>query len=198
MILQPERVDVGATLDHCVRLMRERAASRQLRLEIGPTAQLPGLLADRRMVMQIVLNLLSNAIKFTEPRGEIRLECGTDADGLAISVVDTGIGIAAKDIPRALTPFQQIEDPLTRRFDGTGLGLPIVKAIMELHDGTVALSSTPRAGTRVTVVFPPPRLLPSAAPPVAAPPAETSPAATARPPRARRSNRRGARAPSAS
>jgi PAS domain S-box-containing protein len=198
MVPQPVHVDVGATLDHCVRLMRERAASRQLGIAVAPTAQLPALLADHRMVVQIVLNLLSNAIKFTEPRGEIRIECGVDADGLSISVVDTGIGMAAIDIPRALTPFQQIEDPLSRRFDGTGLGLPIVKAMMDLHEGTVALASAPHVGTRATVTFPPPRLLPSGAAAEAAAPAAASPPATTTPPRARRSNRRGARATSAS
>jgi PAS domain S-box-containing protein len=190
MIAQHERVEVAATLHHCVRLMRERAASRQLRLSVDQTESLPALLADQRMVRQIVLNLLSNAIKFTEPQGDIRVACTVDDAGLAICVRDTGIGIAPHDIPRALIPFQQIEDPLSRRFDGTGLGLPIVKAIMELHGGSVDLASTPGVGTQVTVRFPASRLLPAEPPPAATAPA------TATRPRARRSNRRDARAPS--
>jgi len=203
MTMAPERVDVGSALGHCVRLMRERASSRGLRIDVAPTAHLPALMADLRMFKQIVLNLLSNAIKFTEPGGTIRIDSAVDAAGLTITVLDTGIGIAPQDIPRALTPFQQIEDPLTRRFDGTGLGLPIVKAIMELHGGSVTLSSTPGVGTRVSVVFPPERLVLGGAPAPAPAPAaaETdppSPAATATPPRARRSNRRGARASGAS
>ncbi|MEJ0067999.1 MAG: PAS domain-containing sensor histidine kinase [Pseudomonadota bacterium] len=193
MTAQHERVDVAMTITHCVRLMRERAASRQLRLKAGSTDRLPALLADQRMVKQIVLNLLSNAIKFTEPHGEIRVECAVDAEGLAISVRDTGIGIAPHDIPRALIPFQQIEDPLSRRFDGTGLGLPIVKAIMDLHGGSVALTSTPGIGTRVTVRFPAGRVLPEGAAAPAEQPAEATAPATATPPRARRSSRRGAR-----
>jgi PAS domain S-box-containing protein len=194
MTLQPERLEIGDVLGHCVRLMRERAASRELRIDVAPVRDLPALLADQRMLKQIVLNLLSNAVKFTEPGGAIRVEGTVDDRGLWISVLDTGIGIAPSDIPRALTPFQQIEDPMTRRFDGTGLGLPIVKAIMELHGGTVALSSTPGVGTRVSVVFPPERLIPAIADDAAA----VTPPATTTPPHAPRSNRRGARATSAS
>jgi PAS domain S-box-containing protein len=169
---QNERLDVGAVLGHCVRLMRERAENRQLRIETGPTDFLPALMADQRLVKQIVLNLLSNAIKFTEPTGQVRVDCAVGAEGLSIAVTDTGIGIAARDIPRALTPFQQIEDPMSRRFDGTGLGLPIVKAIMDLHGGTITLSSTPGKGTRVTILFPPSRLIVDRAA-LKPPPAET-------------------------
>jgi len=75
MRAQAERIDVGAVLGHCVRLMRERAENRQLRIEVGPTEFLPALMADQRMVKQIVLNLLSNAIKFTEPTGQVRIDC---------------------------------------------------------------------------------------------------------------------------
>ncbi len=89
----------------------------------------------------------------------MRIDCAVVPEGLAIAVTDTGIGMAAHDIPRAFTPFQQIEDPMSRRFDGTGLGLPIVKAIMDLHGGTITLASTPGKGTRATVTFPPGRLV---------------------------------------
>jgi PAS domain S-box-containing protein len=204
---QNERIDVGATLNHCVRLMRERAENRQLRIELGPMDVLPALMADQRMVKQIVLNLLSNAIKFTEPSGRVRVDCAVDADGLAIAVTDTGIGMAAPDIPRALTPFQQIEDPMSRRFDGTGLGLPIVKAIMDLHGGTITLNSTPGQGTRATVTFPASRLVadPGTLPvptatagdlPAGDPPRDQAPAKAKRRP-GPRSNRRGAPVPTA-
>jgi PAS domain S-box-containing protein len=117
-------------------------------------ANLPRVRADRRYVRQMLLNLLSNAIKFTGRGGRVAISARRDGGALLVSVADTGIGIAAEDIPRALQPFGQIANPLIRGQSGTGLGLTVVRALIERHGGTLELHSVPRQGTSVTLVFP--------------------------------------------
>jgi signal transduction histidine kinase len=115
----------------------------------------PHLIADERAVKQILLNLLSNAVKFTPDGGRVAVAAELRDDGsLAVSVDDTGIGIAPENIPRALAPFSQVDSTLTRRYEGTGLGLPLVKSLIELHDGTLEIDSEEGKGTLATVVFP--------------------------------------------
>ncbi len=121
---------------------------------------LPLLRADPRKTKQVLLNLVSNAIKFTPPDGRVDIAGAFDAaKGLTLSVTDTGIGIACGDLSRVLRPFEQVDSPFSRSHPGTGLGLPLVKAIMELHGGTIELQSTPGRGTRVSVTFPPQRVV---------------------------------------
>jgi two-component system cell cycle sensor histidine kinase PleC len=137
-------------------LVRGRAENSGVRLanRILPR-DLPRVLADERAVKQILLNLLSNAVKFTPDSGRIAVSAELRGDEtLAVSVEDTGIGIAPENIPRALAPFSQVDSTLTRRFEGTGLGLPLVKSLIELHDGTLELKSEEGKGTLATVVFP--------------------------------------------
>jgi signal transduction histidine kinase len=113
------------------------------------------LVADERAVKQILLNLLSNAVKFTPEGGRVAVGAEMRSDGsLAVSVDDTGIGIAPENIPRALAPFSQVDSSLTRRYEGTGLGLPLVKSLIELHGGTLQLESEEGKGTVATIVFP--------------------------------------------
>ena len=108
---------------------------------------------------QIVLNLLSNAVKFTPEDGTVTLTAELSRDGsLLVSVADTGIGISPEDLPRALEAFGQIDSSLSRRFEGTGLGLPLTKALADLHGATFELESEPGVGTRVTILFPPARV----------------------------------------
>ena len=112
------------------------------------------------MVKQVLLNLLSNAIKFTPSGGSVRIVARTDdEDGLVIEVADTGIGIAATDIERALQPFEQIDSSLHRKYQGTGLGLPLARSMCELHGGRFVIESAVGKGTTVTVRFPPERSL---------------------------------------
>jgi len=111
--------------------------------------------ADGRAVFRALLNMLSNAVKFTPSGGTVTLRYRRDAEGAAVfSVADTGIGIAAADIDKALSPFGQIDSDMARRFRGTGLGLSIVKGICDLHGGSLDIDSKVGAGTTVTIVIP--------------------------------------------
>jgi signal transduction histidine kinase len=121
---------------------------------------LPPLCGDERKTKQVLLNLITNAVKFTPSGGRITISGAYDPeDGLAITVTDTGIGIAEADLERVLKPFEQVDSSFSRQHQGTGLGLPLVKAIMEMHGGRLRLRSELGAGTAVTVVFPPDRVL---------------------------------------
>jgi PAS domain S-box-containing protein len=142
------------------RVLRQRASAAGLGIATEIDPHLPWLRADERMVKQILLNLLSNAIKFTPEGGEIILSAARANDGgMVVCVCDTGIGIAPEDIPKALEPFGQIDGALTKRYAGTGLGLPLVKSMVDLHGGTLAIDSVPGQGTKVSVHFPPRLLL---------------------------------------
>src|SRR5437660_238834 len=119
---------------------------------------LPRLQADEGKTRQVFFNLVSNAVKFTPAGGRIDISARFDRErGLAVTVADTGIGIAPEDLNRVLEPFVQVDSSLSRRHQGTGLGLPAVKGIMELHRGTIELQSTLGRGTRATITFPPDR-----------------------------------------
>jgi two-component system, cell cycle sensor histidine kinase PleC len=140
--------------------VRGRAAEEQIETEVKAVERLPELRADARVVRQILINLLSNAIKFTPAGGRVTVSANMLPDRrLRLSVADTGIGMEAADIPKALEPFQQIDGGLARRHKGTGLGLPLCKRLTELHGGELAITSVPGAGTTVTVTFPAARTL---------------------------------------
>jgi signal transduction histidine kinase len=110
---------------------------------------------DQTKFKQVLLNLLSNAVKFTNPRGSVIVDYGRDAEGdLLISVKDTGVGIPPEHLQKVLEPFEQVEDHLTRRNEGTGLGLPIAKALIELHGGQLALDSQLNVGTTAKLRLP--------------------------------------------
>jgi signal transduction histidine kinase len=158
--LQDEVVDVEQSIASALVFVEPRATVVGLKLSSQIEANVPPLCADARMLRQIVLNLLSNAVKFTPAGGEVEIAAARDrvGGGLVVSVRDTGIGIKPEDIPRAFVPFRQIENPFTRKYPGTGLGLPLVKAMTEAHSGTVKVESTPGVGTTVSVHFPESRI----------------------------------------
>jgi len=110
--------------------------------------------ADEARLKQVIRNLLSNAVKFTNAGGTVGLSAREDADGVEIEVRDTGIGMTQMDVETALTPFAQVDSRLERRYDGTGIGLPLAKAFVESHGGVIALRSEPGQGTVVTVRLP--------------------------------------------
>jgi len=102
-------------------------------------------------------------VKFTPSGGRVTVAAAVRGEGAVIAVADTGIGMKAEDIPIALEPFRQIDGALSRRFDGTGLGLPLAKALVELHGGRLEIESVPDAGTVVRVVLPLDRIAEAAA-----------------------------------
>ncbi len=116
--------------------------------------------ADESKIMQILLNLLSNAVKFTSPGGTIRVRARRYGDGgVEISMKDDGIGVADKHLAAIFERFRQVDSTLSRRFDGTGLGLPLARKMVELHDGTLRFDSKLGVGTKVTLVFPAERVI---------------------------------------
>jgi PAS domain S-box-containing protein len=155
MSIYPSPVDPPAVVIACCRIVRPRANDARVELVTEVTETTPFVTADERMLKQIVLNLLSNAIKFTPEGGRVTIRTEREGDWLVIAVTDTGIGIAQEDIDKVLRPFGQVESSLARRFAGTGLGLPLSKGLVELHGGSLAIASTPGAGTTVTVRLPP-------------------------------------------
>lgn len=140
--------------------MEQTAEQSEIGLTLEIADELPALLGDQRKLVQILLNLLSNAIKFTDAGGEvtIRVFC-RPGNGHVIEVADTGIGIAPDDIPKALAQFGQVDSDLDRRYEGTGLGLSLTVALVELHGGTFAMQSEPGVGTTVTLRFPAARVV---------------------------------------
>lgn len=152
--LRVEQVDCGEVMDTVARLIRPRAEAGQLEFSVRHPAEPIKLHADERALKQVLINLLSNAVKFTPVGGRVDIGCQVEERGVAFMVRDTGIGISATDIETALAPFGQIDSHLARRFDGTGLGLPIVRGICELHGGTLMIDSEVGKGTAVTAIFP--------------------------------------------
>ena len=149
-----EPVPVAGLVESAIEMMSHQIASRHLRLERRIEPGLPDLLADRRACRQILLNLLSNAAKFTEAGGTVMISAREGQGGIVIEVADTGIGISADDLPRLGTPFVQADADINRRYEGTGLGLSVVKGLVHLHGGTLSIASRPGEGTTVSVTLP--------------------------------------------
>jgi signal transduction histidine kinase len=150
-----ENVDFDAVLQACLTIIGERARNGGLAIDYKPLAAMPTLWAEQRRIKQILINLLSNAVKFTPTGGMIAVDLRRERDGgLAIIVADTGIGIRREDFDTIMAPFGQADTGLNRKFEGTGLGLPLTKAFIEMHGGQLLLDSELGRGTTVTVVLP--------------------------------------------
>ncbi len=158
--LYEEDIEVPEVIDSVLTLVKDSANKGEIELASDCVEDLPMLRADRRKVKQILANILANGIKFTPAGGRVCLKtwCNTDS-GHVFQITDSGIGIPDEQIPRALSPFQQIDSRLGRKHEGTGLGLPLTKALVELHGGTFDLQSEVDRGTTVTVRFPANRIL---------------------------------------
>lgn len=157
-------IEVEHIVHSVVRLVTSRAKLGKLHLNVKVPRDLPAFRGEERAFKQILTNLLTNAIKFTPEGGDVTLQAYIDDFGrMCIRVQDTGIGIASGDIPRALAPFGQIESALSRKHQGTGLGLPLTKALVELHGGVLDLQSKMGEGTTVTLIFPANRVVRDAA-----------------------------------
>jgi two-component system cell cycle sensor histidine kinase PleC len=153
--IQPDHLDLDEVLEACRRLNAVKAHEREvsLKVEVAPGAQV--VYADMRALKQILFNLLSNAIKFSERGGEVVLAARRrDDDSVEIAVEDHGIGIPAEHLERIFEPFHQLDNSYNRESGGTGLGLALVKALTELHGGTIDLASRAGVGTTVRLTFP--------------------------------------------
>ena len=158
--LHEENIDISKIANAVLKLVMGLARTGNVELELDVSDDIAVLQADERKVKQILLNLLSNAIKFTPDGGKVTLKIWSRAEsGYVFQVIDTGIGIAFEDIPKALAAFQQIDSGLNRRHEGTGLGLSLTKSLIEMHGGYLDLQSEVGVGTTVTVRFPAERIV---------------------------------------
>ena len=159
-----EEVNIEEAIAAALRVVAPRARAGGLEIATVIAPALPLLRGDSRLLRQILLNLLSNSIKFTPSGGKVEVAALEADGGLSIRVRDTGIGMKAEDIPKAFEPFRQIDNRFIRKYQGTGLGLSLVKAMVEAHAGTIDVQSAPGSGTTVTIRFPGERVVPSERP----------------------------------
>jgi two-component system, cell cycle sensor histidine kinase PleC len=165
--LKEEAVALPHLVEDCRHLLGLRAKKRQITVETAVEPDLPRIWADERAIRQVILNLLSNAIKFTPQGGTIKIRIGwTASGGQYVALRDSGPGIPDDEIPIVMSSFGRGALAQKNAEEGSGLGLPIVKGLVELHGGSFTLKSKLREGTEVIVIFPPERVM-DALPPVA-------------------------------
>lgn len=153
--LQEEVVVVAELVDHTTGMFVEQARQSEIAIGNESGAGPIALLVDRQLVVQMLVNLLGNSIKFTPKGGSVSVTCRIDGEGRPIlSVADTGIGIAAADIAKALREFGRVDNDHARNLEGSGLGLSITKRLIELHGGDLVIDSRPGVGTEVALLFP--------------------------------------------
>jgi two-component system cell cycle sensor histidine kinase PleC len=153
--LHEEPTSLDSLFEDCIRLIHIRAKQVGLTIVRLPLMSEIDLLIDPVKARQILMNLLTNAIKFTPPNGRIVLGAeATPCGGIEIAVADTGIGMAPEQIERAFEPFVQIDNKFKRQSEGTGLGLPLSRRLVELHGGSLRIESTPDVGTTARVYIP--------------------------------------------
>jgi signal transduction histidine kinase len=160
-----EDMNVPAAVHAVETLVKDRAQRGKVALALDCPETLPVLRADPRQFKQMLANLLSNAIKFTDPGGAVTVRVYCDpARGYVFEVDDSGVGMTKADIPKAMAPFVQVDRSLSRKHEGTGLGLPLTKRMIELHGGRLEIESEPGVGTTATLVFPLSRIVRPAPP----------------------------------
>ena len=158
--LSEEAVRVDELVDGVLRLVKERAHNNDVALIVSVPENLPDIKCDPLKMKQILINLLSNAIKFTLPNGEVILSAGImDTGEFYFEIRDTGIGMAKESIPLAMQAFTQVDSSLDRKYEGTGLGLPLVKMLTNLHGGQFELDSELGVGTTARVRLPETRIV---------------------------------------
>ncbi len=153
--------DLAQVINSVLRMLVSRAEGAKVTLRADLPATLPYLFADERKLKQILLNVLSNGIKFTPAGGEVVVAVAKEDGCIVITVRDTGIGIAEADIPKAFEAFRQIDNRLSRKYEGTGLGLPLAAAMVRQHNGELGLTSEVGVGTTVTIALPQQRVVPA-------------------------------------
>jgi signal transduction histidine kinase len=158
LALFESNVDVQQVVHAIERLLGPRARDTGIEFKNSIPADLPLVWCDERKLKQMLLNLVNNAVKFTPSGGAIEIGARLDPEGFILAVRDNGIGIAEADLDRVLEPFVQAETTLSRRQEGTGLGLALVKAMIEIHGGRLRLESQLGKGTSAELVFPAERI----------------------------------------
>jgi signal transduction histidine kinase len=167
--LQEEDVSVASMIDACLRLIEPQARTAKVRLSASVDPGLPLIRVDNRRIRQALLNLISNAVKFTPEGGSAIVSSSLKENGLEIRVSDSGIGMSPEQIPKAMEAFGQIDSALSRKYEGTGLGLPIARHLVELHGGRLTIESAVSVGTTVTIELPLGRIVGAPARPMALP-----------------------------
>jgi signal transduction histidine kinase len=154
MELEAQPFDLPAALDNALTLIRERAARNSIALDVHVDPRIGEILADERKIKQVLLNLLSNAVKFTPEGGKITMSAIMNGEAVAVSVADTGIGIAAEDREAVFEEFRQVGTDYARKREGTGLGLALARRLVELHGGKLSLQSELGKGSTFTFTIP--------------------------------------------
>jgi signal transduction histidine kinase len=152
--LHEDTVDLVVLVTESLQMLRGQSERARVPLLLSVGHAVPPIRADQRRLRQVMLNLLSNGLKFTAAGGEVNVAVSWTPEGYEVEIRDTGIGIAPDDIAKALEPFGQIDSRLSRKYDGTGLGLPLAKRLVELHDGKLVVDSIVGRGTTVTIWLP--------------------------------------------
>jgi signal transduction histidine kinase len=157
--LREEHVDLSAAIAAAMRLVEPQAEKSNIRLSKHLENDLPLIRGDNRRIRQVLINLIANAVKFTPEGGRVHVSLRRTNDGLSIRVNDTGVGMLPEDIPKAFEPFRQLKGQVGGKYEGTGLGLPLAKHLVELHGGTLTIASQIDAGTTATIILPPERVI---------------------------------------
>jgi PAS domain S-box-containing protein len=160
MDLEFTAVGLNETIAEAVSLVQPQANAQRVIIRTSLSASVPQIVADLRSIKQIALNILSNAIRFTPSGGQIIVSTAYEANGsVVLRIRDTGVGMTRSELEQAMKPFRQVTTGARKRGDGTGLGLPLTKAMVDANRANFAISSTPNEGTLVEVIFPSPRVL---------------------------------------
>jgi len=154
MTLDEEPIDLAELVGQCLTPLGPRYRSKGVSVENDIPRSLPFILGDRQKLKRALANVIGNAVKFNQDGGRVTIAAAAAADaGLSLSISDTGIGMSPDETSRAFQPFVQIDSDLTKRYEGTGIGLPLAKRFVELHGGTLGIESVKGAGTTVTLGF---------------------------------------------
>ncbi len=154
LVQQKERVLLPEIIEEAVELMAQEADGKELKFDVTVDSRISPVHADRQSMETVVKNLVNNAVKYTPQGGSVSITAQNCGDFIEIKVSDTGVGISKENLPRIFDKFYRIRNEYTRKVVGSGIGLPLVKAIIDAHLGTITVKSTPEKGTSFTVLLP--------------------------------------------
>lgn len=154
LTLSKEHVQVEKAIQKCITILAEKIQESHVSISTEISKSLPPIYVDRLRFIQILLNLISNAVKFTEKGGVVHIGARHEKEQCVITVADSGIGMSQTEIEKALQSFGQVDSDLNRKYEGSGLGLPLTQKLVELHGGTLSITSAKGEGTTVTAYLP--------------------------------------------